>query len=126
MIKINGFRFSLFEIKLTNFDGYGFTILNIGIDTVPNITITKGGSLFHLSFRKHHEYKGLNWKIHLNLLFHFQLHKIIKVIVPTQNYCIECEEYFVHEPFAIKKASFDKNVTLKYCSKDCYYSRVDN
>lgn len=120
MIKFKGLKVSLFEINLTSFDGYGFTILNLGWDIFNKITISDCGSFLHLSIRKHHEYKGVNWKIHLNLFFFFQLHKIIKVIVPTQNYCIECKEYFTHEPFGIEVPSYNKNTVHKYCSEECY------
>lgn len=124
MFKIEGFSLSLLKLNLTKFDGYGITIFHLGMDIFNKITIGKGGSLFHLSFRKHYEYKGINWKIHLNLLFFFQLHKIIKVIKPTQNYCMECEEYFVHEPFGIEIPSYNKNTTHKYCSEECYSNRI--
>lgn len=126
MFKIKGIRFSLFSIDLTKFDGYGFTLINLGIDTLKKITITKGGSLIHISFRKHYEYKGIMWKIHLNLFFFYQLHKTIKIIKEPENYCMYCEEYFIHEPFKIIKSKHVKENLHKYCSEECFKYSYDS
>jgi len=125
MVKIDGFSLSVFKLNLTKFDGYGFTILNITTDIFKNITISKGGSLFHLSFRKHHEYKGIMWKIHLNFLFYFQLHKTIKTIKESENYCMDCKEYFTHKPFIEIQSPYQKGHIHKYCSEECYKYSYD-
>lgn len=110
---MKGIRLSTFDLTLNNFDGFGFTLLHFSFDIEKIITISKGGSLLHLSFRKHHDYGGIEWKFHLNLFYFLQIHKTIKVIKPKRNSCFECGKLFDHEPVKVNEQGH------KFCSKWC-------
>lgn len=110
---MKGIRIEIFNLILNKFDGFGFTLLHFSFDIEKLITISNGGSLLHISFRKHFDSGGIEWKFHLNLCYALEVHKVIKTIKPKRNNCWECGELFDHEPFKVDEDGH------KFCNKWC-------
>lgn len=112
-MSFTGVRLKFLDIDLNSFNGFGVTLLNVSYDISKVITISKGGSLFFISAKKHFDYGGIEWKLHLNLLFTLRRDFVLKTIKPKRNSCWECGNYFDHTPYSIGKNN------EMYCSKHC-------
>lgn len=138
-----GVKFELGEIRLTAFDGYGFSILSFYYNYVNMVTMSDGGSIFSINLHKSREYGGVDWNLRIQIFF-FGFLVYRWVIVPRKDSCKECyalcntkEFYYNDTPFCcashrtegieeLRKQTIRDSMTIDSFVDQCYIDIYQN